>query len=108
MNIFYGIYSEFLETGEEVMDSCNLILQSPTTLIKKKVLYIYIHTYTIFMTCKNYSVFLTITNGIMANNNDTTSRIHVHTNVYRIKLIMLNKLETIGVLTTRVITFQVK
>ena len=51
------------------------------------------------MTCKDHSLFLTITNGIMANNNDTTSRIHVHTNVYRIKLIMLNKLETVGVLT---------
>ena len=100
MNIFYGIYSEFFESGEEAMDSRDLILQSVTTLIKKRCC-----TYTCthiqyFMTCKNHSVFLTITNGIMANNNDTTSRIHVHTNVYRIKLIMLNKVETVGVLTT--------
>ena len=48
MNIFYGTYSEFLETGEEAMDSCDFMLQSATTLIEKKVLYIYIHTYTIF------------------------------------------------------------
>ena len=98
MNIFYGIYSEFFETGKEAIR--DLILQSAKVPSKRRCCtYTYTHTQ-YFMTCKDHSVFLTMTNGIMANNNDTTSRIHVHTNVYRIKLIMLNKVETVGVLTT--------